>query len=82
MYFKNCKSIVTRKYSSQENTNIVIKLQITILIKVTSNRLIKEFSKNKMSLKAIMIYNKLALKMIKGSQIFKIYLVNKNKTST
>lgn len=62
-----------RKSNSQENINIVIKHQIIILIKVTSNSLIKELTKNRMSPKIIMIYTKLALKMKKElPKIFKI----------
>ena len=82
MYFKNYKSIAARRCSSQGNMNIVIKHQITILIKVTINSSIREFSKSRMSLKTIMIYLKLALKLRRGLLItLRIYLLNRNRMS-
>lgn len=78
MYFKNCKSTAARRFSSQENMNTVIKHQITILIKMTINSSVREFTKNRMFLTTIMIYIKIPLKLReKFLIIFKIKLLNK-----
>ena len=78
MYFKNCKSTAVRRFSSQENMNTVIKHQITILIKMTINSSVREFTKSRMFLTTIMIYIKIPLKLKeKFLIIFKINLLNK-----
>ena len=80
MYFRNYKSTVAKKYNSRENTSTAIKHQTIILIKMSINSSIKEFSKSKTFLITIMNYIKIPLKLRgKFLIMFKINHLNKSR---